>query len=35
MNFKELEKTAKQNKKGLWIDPNPINPYQWRKGKRN
>ena len=19
---------------GLWADPNPINPYDWRKGKR-
>ena len=29
-----LELIAKKNKLGLWADPNPINPYQWRKGKR-
>ncbi len=30
----ELEQKAKDTKTGLWIDPNPINPYEWRKGKR-
>lgn len=31
----DLEDNAKKNKKGLWIDKNPINPYNWRKGQRN
>lgn len=26
-----LEYNAKKNKKGLWIDDNPINPSEWRK----
>lgn len=26
---------AKKKKIGLWADSNPINPYEWRKGKRN
>jgi endonuclease YncB( thermonuclease family) len=26
---------AKENKLGLWADPNPINPYEWRRAKRN
>jgi len=30
-----LEKKAIKNKRGLWVEPNPINPYQWRKGQRN
>lgn len=30
-----IEQKAKENKIGLWIDKNPINPYEWRKGKRN
>ncbi|MBL0686083.1 thermonuclease family protein [Aquimarina mytili] len=30
-----LESTAKKQKIGLWSDPNPINPYNWRKGERN
>ena len=37
-DYKTLEKhqdNAKKNRLGLWADANPINPYQWRKGKRN
>lgn len=30
-----LEAEARKHKKGLWADKNPINPYEWRKGKRN
>lgn len=29
-----LELQAKENKIGLWSDPNPINPYLWRKSKK-
>ena len=27
----KAQKRARQDKKGLWKDKNPINPYQWRK----
>lgn len=30
----KIEVVAKKNKIGLWIDPNPINPYNWRRNKR-
>lgn len=30
----ELELEARKEKVGLWIDEHPINPYDWRKGKR-
>ena len=33
-NMANIETNAKQNRAGLWIDNNPINPYDWRKGKR-
>lgn len=29
--FAELEKEARLNKRGLWADEDPINPWQWRK----
>lgn len=29
-----LERMARNGKIGLWIDDNPINPYEWRKGIR-
>ena len=29
-----LESEAKQSKRGLWLDENPIPPWEWRKGKR-
>ena len=32
--FSRLEKTAKQNKKGLWIDKNAVAPWNWRKYKK-
>ena len=30
----ELEQVARQNRLGLWSDPNPIPPWEWRKQKR-
>jgi micrococcal nuclease len=30
-----MEQMAKDSKIGLWIDKKAINPYEWRKGKRN
>ena len=32
--YESAEKEAATRGLGLWIDPSPINPYQWRKGKR-
>lgn len=32
--YESAEDEARERKSGLWADPNPINPYQWRKGVR-
>jgi endonuclease YncB( thermonuclease family) len=29
-----LEAEARDKRLGLWADPNPIPPWEWRKGKR-
>lgn len=29
--YKMAQQQAKKAKKGLWADPSPINPYDWRK----
>ena len=29
--YKTAHQQAKKAKKGLWTDPSPINPYDWRK----
>ncbi|EAQ96107.1 thermonuclease family protein [Congregibacter litoralis] len=33
--YESAEDQAKARKQGLWADSHPINPYDWRKGKRN
>jgi endonuclease YncB( thermonuclease family) len=33
MVLEELEQEAPEAKKGLWADPQPVPPWQWRKGK--
>ncbi len=33
-SYAELEKCAKENKIGLWEEPQPIAPWDWRKGER-
>ena len=32
-SYAEAQRNAQVNRLGLWADPNPINPYQWRKQK--
>ena len=32
--FEALEKEARDSQKGLWADPNPIPPWEWRKSSR-
>ena len=32
--YESSEDEARKRKQGLWADPDPINPYRWRKGKR-
>ena len=32
--YESAEDEAKARRWGLWADPNPINPYDWRKGRR-
>ena len=29
--YKKAHEHAKKSRKGLWSDPSPINPYDWRK----
>lgn len=29
-----LQGEAQKNKRGLWVDENPISPWEWRKGQR-
>ena len=31
----DCEAEARREKKGLWSDPNPIAPWDWRRGVRD
>jgi micrococcal nuclease len=33
-DWAKLENQAKRDKRGLWVQPNPIPPWDWRKGVR-
>ena len=33
--LEKMETEARKAKKGLWADPNPIPPWEWRKSKKN
>jgi endonuclease YncB( thermonuclease family) len=32
--LEKLEKDARDAKKGLWVDPKPVPPWEWRKRSR-
>ena len=32
--YESAEEEARARKRGLWADPNPMNPYEWRKANR-
>ncbi len=32
--LKRLEAEAREAKRGLWANPNPVPPWEWRKGKK-
>jgi endonuclease YncB( thermonuclease family) len=34
MSYDVLEQKARASKIGLWSDPNPTAPWDWRKSKR-
>ena len=29
-----LEKAAREERKGLWVEPHPVPPWEWRKSGR-
>jgi micrococcal nuclease len=32
--FTEVEQAARRARKGLWADPKPVPPWEWRKGEK-
>jgi len=32
--FTAAEADAREHRRGLWVDPNPVPPWEWRKAKR-
>jgi len=33
LELEKLEKEARVAKKGLWADPHPVPPWEWRKAR--
>ena len=33
LSLRNLRSSAREAKKGLWADPAPVPPWEWRKGK--
>jgi len=33
--LEKLEKEAREAQRGLWADPSPVPPWEWRKQKSN
>jgi len=34
LELEKLEKEARVAKEGLWADPHPVPPWEWRKARR-
>jgi len=34
-SFLDVEASARSSRAGLWIDPNPVPPWEWRASKRD
>ena len=34
VTYAKIEKSARKEQRGLWIDPNPLPPWKWRKLKK-
>jgi endonuclease YncB( thermonuclease family) len=34
VELEKLEAEARNTKRGLWTDPHPVTPWEWRKGKQ-
>jgi micrococcal nuclease len=32
--FTAAETDAREHRRGLWADPNPVPPWEWTRGKR-
>jgi endonuclease YncB( thermonuclease family) len=32
--FADAEREARENHRGLWADPNPVPPWEWRASRR-
>lgn len=35
LGIKALQQDAIKNRQGLWVDPSPVSPWEWRKNKKN
>ena len=33
--YREIERTCRENRIGLWADDNPMPPWEWRQQKRD
>jgi endonuclease YncB( thermonuclease family) len=33
--LERLENEAREERKGLWVDPQPVPPWEWRKRKKS
>ena len=33
--LEELEKEMREGRKGLWVDPQPVPPWEWRGFRRS
>jgi micrococcal nuclease len=33
--LEELERDAREGRKGLWAEPQPVSPWEWRQLRRS